>query len=170
MIRLPPRSTLFPYTTLFRSHLLATLDLVVLVDDRAVLGARAAVDGLAVAVHRVDPVVAVAARVLVLAAAAHESVAVAAAAQLVVPGAAVELVALGASVEAIRAGDAPQGVLSSTSGDPVAAGRAGDLVVDLGAVARGGAGAGLGRVARIADPVAVEVSLVGVPLRRAVVD
>src|SRR3712207_8249828 len=72
MIRLPPRSTLFPYTTLFRSHLLATLDLVVLVDDRPVLGARTAVDGLAVAVHRVDPVVAVAARVLVLAAAADE--------------------------------------------------------------------------------------------------
>src|SRR3712207_9151403 len=36
MIRRPPRSTLFPYTTLFRSALAHALDLLdVLVDDRA---------------------------------------------------------------------------------------------------------------------------------------
>src|SRR5258707_3462530 len=34
MIRRPPRSTLFPYTTLFRSHLLDSLD------DPAVIGRR----------------------------------------------------------------------------------------------------------------------------------
>src|SRR3712207_8268110 len=37
MIRRPPRSTLFPYTTLFRSHL-ARLEQVVLVDRRSKRG------------------------------------------------------------------------------------------------------------------------------------
>src|SRR2546426_7958830 len=44
MIRRPPRSTLFPYTTLFRSHLLAPLGLVLPHDDLAALGSRLPID------------------------------------------------------------------------------------------------------------------------------
>src|SRR5260221_2317512 len=40
MIRRPPRSTLFPYTTLFRSQQLAVLRSVPSVDDVRVLGSR----------------------------------------------------------------------------------------------------------------------------------
>src|SRR2546425_7833303 len=38
MIRRPPRSTLFPYTTLFRSHRLAAADLAGDLDDALVMG------------------------------------------------------------------------------------------------------------------------------------
>src|SRR2546422_8791190 len=44
MIRRPPRSTLFPYTTLFRSHLLQVLQLGTLLRGRVVAD-RLVVDG-----------------------------------------------------------------------------------------------------------------------------
>src|SRR5436853_4208317 len=42
MIRRPPRSTLFPYTTLFRSHVLQNLDARGLDIGRGIKGARVA--------------------------------------------------------------------------------------------------------------------------------
>src|SRR3712207_8755380 len=44
MIRRPPRSTLFPYTTLFRSAPLEVLEVAVVVDERVGAGQPAAVD------------------------------------------------------------------------------------------------------------------------------
>src|SRR5438105_11808875 len=63
MLRRPPRSTLFPYTTLFRSRLRDEVERAVLVDgdldrdDAAVLIARLGVEGLA-ELHDVDAVLA----------------------------------------------------------------------------------------------------------------
>src|SRR2546422_6872526 len=44
MIRRPPRSTLFPYTTLFRSHGLLAVDRQRVVDDDEIAGRRRALD------------------------------------------------------------------------------------------------------------------------------
>src|SRR2546430_8214792 len=54
MIRRPPRSTLFPYTTLFRSHLLAVEQHGFLADARRGKGRRRRQDGVDVFEQRQD--------------------------------------------------------------------------------------------------------------------